>query len=255
MMRATLSLLVALCRLASADDCALDHEKVCMEACYPNEGENVDEDCCAERKYAYCAEGYRLIKNNQECYEQGEIVAYKTCCVPCDGAGEDGCDNGPGDEWLENEDNECPDHVLRFIIWILFVIIFITLCGCSWTYVVLTLCNYPKLGSGEPLCCANCCSPPVWFKINIGLALSNLILFIILCFVEAPWWPDLVCYLFMMIATAVAAGLLKSKQASWDRANAGHVVDGRPVQMGSVVVGQPPMAQVVVGRSLPVGKP
>ena len=226
-----------------------------MEACYPNEGENVDEDCCAERKYAYCAEGYRLIKNNQECYEQGEIVAYKTCCVPCDGAGEDGCDNGPGDEWLENEDNECPDHVLRFIIWILFVIIFITLCGCSWTYFVLTLCNYPKLGSGEPLCCANCCSPPVWFKINIGLALSNLILFIILCFVEAPWWPDLVCYLFMMIATAVAAGLLKSKQASWDRANAGHVVDGRPVQMGSVVVGQPPMAQVVVGRSFPVGKP
>ena len=264
MARAALVLL-ALCRLASSNECAGHHEKVCMEACHPNEGENVDEDCCAQKHQQWCADGYRLVESNHVCYKEGEVEAHDTCCVLCDG--EEECHNGPGDEWLEK--NECPDHVLLFFLWILFVLIFITLCACSWTFFVISLCNYPKLGSGQELCCANCCSPPVWFKISVGLVFCNLVLFIVMCVFNDI--GGLVCYLLMMIGTAVAAGLLKSKQASWNQATGPTAMAGGQVQMGPIVgqpvlgqpvlgqpvlgqpvVGQPPMGQVVVGQTLPV---
>ena len=263
-MRAALVML-ALCQLASSETCAGHHEKVCMDACgdheYPEEGDNVDKDCCAERKKAYCADGYRLVEDDHVCYKEGEVTAHTTCCVLCEG--EEDCHNGPGDEWLEN--NECPDYTLFWFLFFLFVFIFILMCSCSWTFCVIAFCNHSKLGTDEPLCCANCCSPPVWFKINVGLAVCNLAMFILFCVWDEPF--SIVCYLVMMIGTAVAAWMLKSKQAALDRADfaqPGLVVTGRPVasgvQMGHVVVGQPPVAgevqmgQPVVGQPV-VGQP
>ena len=262
-MRAALVML-ALCQLASSETCAGHHEKVCMDACgdheYPEEGDNVDKDCCAERKKAYCADGYRLVEDDHVCYKEGEVTAHTTCCVLCEG--EEDCHNGPGDEWLEN--NECPDYTLFWFLFFLFVFIFILMCSCSWTFSIIAFCNHSKLGTDQPLCCANCCSPPVWFKINVGLAVCNLAMFILFCVWGEP--VSIACYLMMMIATAVAAWMLKSKEAVWDRAVAaqpGPIVTGRPVagevQMGHVVVGQPAvgqpaMAQPVVGQPV-VGQP
>ena len=104
-MRAALIFALLLPGLA-AQQCASPKMEVCMETCYPDHRhDNVDEDCCSTREWAWCAEGYRLVKSDEVCGGSDEFDRnpnYKTCCVQC-ADDEEECDNGPGDDT-----NSCP---------------------------------------------------------------------------------------------------------------------------------------------------
>ena len=70
-MRAALIFALLLPGLA-AQKCASPGKKICMEACYPDHRhDNVDADrddnegCCTIREWAWCAEGYRLVKSGK----------------------------------------------------------------------------------------------------------------------------------------------------------------------------------------------
>lgn len=263
----TLVLLIALCRPAASEVCADPDERVCQEACYPDKGQNIDDDCCATRDTASCAAGYRLVKTSKVCYDEGEVKAHETCCVLCDD--DDDCDNGPGDEYLD--ENECPDHGALLIIWIIFMIIFVGCCASSWTFCIIGFINFQKFGTGQPLCCPGCGSPNCWFGMNACLAVGNLFMFILMCVFGDI--AGIVCYLLLLIGTAAAAGVLISKKANWNEASRqvglqqptqGPIMVAyggqQPVPMGQVVQGvemqtmgqQPVVGQVVVAQSIPV---
>ena len=76
------------------------HPEACQERCYPEEGQNYDEDCCALRDRMSCLGNYTLIQLGYVCASGDGWKAHAYECVPCEGPT---CDNGPGDDADECE--------------------------------------------------------------------------------------------------------------------------------------------------------
>ena len=70
------------------------HPEACQERCYPEEGQNYDEDCCALRDRMSCLGNYTLIQLGYVCASGDGWNPLAYDCVPCDGSA---CDNVLGD--------------------------------------------------------------------------------------------------------------------------------------------------------------
>ena len=92
------------------------HPEACQERCYPEEGQNYDEDCCALRDRMSCLGNYTLIQLGYVCASGDGWKAHAYECVPCEGPA---CDNGPGDDA-----SECDDHGMWWL-WVIFLPMFV----------------------------------------------------------------------------------------------------------------------------------
>ena len=92
------------------------HPEACQERCYPEEGQNYDEDCCALRDRMSCLGNYTLIQLGYVCASGDGWKAHAYECVPCAGPA---CDNGPGDDA-----RECDDHGMWWL-WVIFLPMFV----------------------------------------------------------------------------------------------------------------------------------
>ena len=153
---------------------------------------------------------------------------------------------------------ETCDNTALIIIWILFTAIWLGCCISSWTFGIIGLCNAPKLGTGQPLCCG--CSPSNTYKANVCLSGGNFFMLCIYLIVVLGMWghPDIggiVTYAVLGGVTAFAAVQLKQKKEQWDvpvdAQSFGQPVQGQPVQgqpvMGTVITGQPVQGMPVQG--------
>ena len=95
------------------------HPEACQERCYPEEGQNYDEDCCALRDRMSCLGNYTLIQLGYVCASGDGWKAHAYECVPCAGPA---CDNGPGDDA-----DECDDHGMWWL-WVIFLPMFVSRC-------------------------------------------------------------------------------------------------------------------------------
>ena len=95
------------------------HPEACQERCYPEEGQNYDEDCCALRDRMSCLGNYTLIQLGYVCASGDGWKAHAYECVPCEGPA---CDNGPGDDA-----DECDDHGMWWL-WVIFLPMFVSRC-------------------------------------------------------------------------------------------------------------------------------
>ena len=95
------------------------HPEACQERCYPEEGQNYDEDCCALRDRMSCLGNYTLIQLGYVCASGDGWKAHAYECVPCEGPA---CDNGPGDDA-----SECDDHGMWWL-WVIFLPMFVSRC-------------------------------------------------------------------------------------------------------------------------------
>ena len=93
------------------------HPEACQERCYPEEGQNYDEDCCALRDRMSCLGNYTLIQLGYVCASGDGWKAHAYECVPCEGPA---CDNGPGDDA-----KECDDHGMWWL-WVIFLPMFVS---------------------------------------------------------------------------------------------------------------------------------
>ena len=137
----------------------------------------------------------------------------------------------------------------------IFFFLVLPLCCCiaSWTFGIIGLCNAPKLGTGQPLCCG--CSPSNTYKANVCLSGGNFFMLCIYLIVVLGMWghPDIggiVTYAVLGGVTAFAAVQLKQKKEQWDvlvdAQSFGQPVQGQPV-MGTVITGQPVQGMPVQG--------
>ena len=94
------------------------HPEACQERCYPEEGQNYDEDCCALRDRMSCLGNYTLIQLGYVCASGDGWKAHAYECVPCEGPA---CDNGPGDDVGPGE---CDDHGMWWL-WVIFLPMFV----------------------------------------------------------------------------------------------------------------------------------
>ena len=133
-------------------------------------------------------------------------------------------------------------------MWILFSITWLGCCIASWTFGVIGLCNAPKLGTGQPPCCA--CQPSCLFNANMGLAGGNFFMLLVYLIVVLGMWhhPDvggILTYTVLTGVTAIAALQLHQKKALWN-APVTNQVTGAPV-MGAPVMGTPVTGAPVMG--------
>ena len=133
-------------------------------------------------------------------------------------------------------------------MWILFSITWLGCCIASWTFGVIGLCNAPKLGTGQPPCCA--CQPSCLFNANMGLAGGNFFMLLVYLIVVLGMWhhPDpggILTYTVLTGVTAIAALQLHQKKALWN-APVTNQVTGAPV-MGAPVMGAPVTGAPVTG--------
>ena len=254
---------LALARWARAED-GDPTGNMCREYDHPKEGAwSVDEDCCAGESQAACEIGYHYVRSNKVCHEECDAYYYscEECAddVECAGVGCDNCDphHDIYSEGGMSYEETC-DNTALIIIWILFTAIWLGCCISSWTFGIIGLCNAPKLGTGQPLCCG--CSPSNTYKANVCLSGGNFFMLCIYLIVVLGMWghPDIggiVTYAVLGGVTAFAAVQLKQKKEQWDvpvdAQSFGQPVQGQPVQgqpvMGTVITGQPVQGMPVQG--------
>ena len=95
----------------------------CQERCYPEAGQNYDEDCCSLNDRMSCLGNYTLVRSSDVCASGDGWRAFSYECVPC---ASPVCDNGPGDE-----SDECDEALwwLWIIILPIFVLAISVICG------------------------------------------------------------------------------------------------------------------------------
>ena len=167
------------------------------------------------------------------CEQYGDELLHSDCGAALESDDATGLGQCTGGEVTE-------DHTFWIVMWILFSITWLGCCVASWTFGVIALCNAPKLGTGQPLCCA--CKPSCLFSANMGLAGGNFFMLLVYLIVVLGMWhhPDvggIVSYTVLTGVTAIAALQLHKKKALWNQVAP---VMGAPV-MGNVVMGAPVM--------------
>ena len=139
----------------------------------------------------------------------------------------------------------------------IFFFLVLPLCCCiaSWTFGIIGLCNAPKLGTGQPLCCG--CSPSNTYNANVCLSGGNLFMFfmyliVVVIIVGHVDIGGMLTYVVLGGVTAAAAVQLKQKKEHWN-APIGVQPNGQPAHgqpHSQPVMSQPVMGQLVVGQQV-----
>ena len=156
--------------------------------------------------------------------------------------------------------NLSDDYTGHAWFWALFGFSWFGCCIASWTFGIIGLCNAPKLGTGQPLCCG--CSPSNTYNANVCLSGGNFFMFLMYLIVVLiggmltggmlAYVVDIggmLTYVVLGGVTAAAAVQLKQKKEHWN-APIGVQPYGQPAHgqpHSQPVMGQPVMGHAVMG--------